>query len=234
MKTTYIHNRFLGEDYIENLEQLKETNPHFWRIYGLGEWSSTGRAVYNNFEVLQFDEHEIIKAYPRAKSLCGLDFGYVADATAFIHLLVDEASKQLWVCPRMLYQNGMLNDEIADWITNNGFSKSVIIADSAEQKSIQQIKNCGVYKIKPSRKGKGSVASGITYISQYKMYVHPSCEPFIEELHNYTYKKTKEGIYTNEPEDKFNHLMDAMRYAMEELIFKSGGVKTMSKGILGI
>ena len=234
LKTTYLDNKFLSDDYIENLEQLKKTNPHFWKIYGEGEWGTMGKLVYSNYEVLDFEEEDIVKQYRNIRSLCGLDFGYVADPTAFIHILVDEKTKQLWVCPRMLYQSGMLNNEIAEWIIDNGFSKSDIVADSAEQKSIADISNNGVRRIKPAKKGKGSVASGIAYVSQYKMYVHPSCTAFLNEVQNYSFKKNKEGIYTNEPIDKYNHLLDALRYAMEELIFKSGRITTLNKSVLGL
>ena len=128
----------------------------------------------------------------------------------------------------------MLNDEIAKWIIDNGFAKEEIIGDCAEPKSIQQIRNCGVRRIKACRKGADSVMSGITYINQYKMYVHPSCEHAIEELRNYSYKKDRNGEYINEVIPKYDHFCDAMRYAMQELIFKNGKISTLPKHLLGL
>lgn len=217
LKTTYVDNMFLTQDYIDNLEQLKTTNPHFWRIYGLAEWGVMGKQVYNGiYDVVEFDDKQIIKDYPQLQSICGLDFGYAADPTAFCHLLVDIGTKQIWV-NKELYQTGMLNNEIAEWIISSGYSKSDIVADSAEPKSITEIRGLGVQRIRGAEKGKGSINSGIDFISQFKIHIHPKCTAFKDEIDNYSYEKNKEGIYTNKPIDMYNHLMDAMRYAMESV-----------------
>lgn len=235
MHSTYRDNLvFLPDSYVQALEEMRRTNPAKARVYADGCWGLMGKLVYNNWQVEDFSVEEVLKQYPKAVHRCGLDFGFMADETAFVSLLIDEQSKQIWVCDE-LYQKHLLNDAIAKWITDNGYSKSYIIADSAEQKSIAELKRLGIYRIKPAKKGRGSVNAGIQFIEQFQIHVLPKCEGFVSEISQYSYKKDKStGLYTNEAIDKYNHLMDAMRYALEEFMVGNGKIKTFNKGILGI
>ena len=133
--------------------------------------------VFNNWKVEDFDYKEL-----KGDLLCGLDFGFMADPTAFIASLL--VKDKLYVFYEF-YQKGLLNNQIAQKIKDAGFSKSVIIADSAEQKSIEEIRREGITRIKPAVKGQGSVLQGIQKLQQYEIIVHPSCSNLIEELSNY-------------------------------------------------
>ena len=111
----------------------------------------------------------------------------------------------------------MLNDEIANMIKSLGYSKEVIRADSAEKKSIAEIRRLGMERIKSANKGKGSVMAGIQFIQQFEIIVDERCFKTIEELDNYTWKKDKStNEYYNEPVDTYNHCLDALRYALED------------------
>ena len=113
-----------------------------------------------------------------------------------------------------------------------GFAKSIICADSAEQKSIDEIKRLGISRIKPCVKGKGSVLQGIQKLQQYELIVHPSCENVIEELENYAWKKDKQtNEYINEPAEGFDHYMDSLRYSLQCLDVRTQ-LTTMKKDLL--
>ena len=107
----------------------------------------------------------------------------------------------------------MLNDGIANQIKYMGYAKEEIIADSAEQKSIEEIKRHGIRRIKPSIKGKDSILHGIQLLQQYKIYIHPKCVNTITEFSSYIWD-TKDSRVLNKPVDAFNHIIDAMRYAI--------------------
>ena len=110
-----------------------------------------------------------------------------------------------------------------------GLSKSVIVADSAEPKSVAEIKAEGINKIKPCSKGKDSVLHGIQKLQNYEIIIHPTCDGIITEFENYTYKKDKNtGLYINEPIDDFNHYIDALRYSLQSCAVK---LKTLDKNL---
>ena len=113
-------------------------------------------------------------------------------------------------------RTGLLNNQIATVITDLGFSKSTIIADSAEVKSIEELRRDGLHRIYPAVKGQGSILQGIQKLQQYEIVVDPSCEHVITELQNYAWKKDRQsGEYVNEPIDEFNHCIDALRYSLQ-------------------
>ena len=103
-----------------------------------------------------------------------------------------------------------------------GYGKERIVAASAEPKSIDQLKGYGL-KVKGAEKGKDSVNSGIQFIQDFEIIIHPRCVNFLTEISNYTWDKDKFGSKLNRPIDDFNHLMDAMRYALEKFIQKGKG-----------
>ena len=233
LKTTYKDNKFLPKDYIESLEEMKISNPVYYSIYCMGEFASLDKLVYTNWEIKDFDWKEIIKQSNLNRALFGLDFGYVNDPSALIALVADEANRKLYVFDEF-YKKGLLNNELAQLIKDKGYQKEVIIADSAEQKSIEEIRRDGVPRIKAARKGRDSILQGIQLIQQYKIIVHPSCTNLIEELRNYAWQKdktTKE--YINKPTDSFNHLLDAFRYAVE-CLNKRNRLKSFSIRKLGL
>ena len=139
------------------------------------------------------------------------------DPSAFIHVKVDQKNKRLYVLEEYT-KKGLLNNEIARVIKQMGYSKEVITADAAEQKSIAELKRDGIARVRPAKKGPDSVIQGISFLQQYELVVDDRCVKLIEELENYTYQKDKAtNEYINKPVDSYNHCIDAIRYAVEEI-----------------
>jgi phage terminase large subunit len=222
-KTTYLDNPYLSQDYIARMEHMKETNPTRWKIEALGDFVSLDRLIFQNYRVEEFDYTTI-----KGQLLVGMDFGFVADPTAIIASLLDEENKTIYIFKEWQGQ-GKTNQELIEVIKALGFSKSVIIADSAEQKSIEEIKRGGIIKIKPAVKGPDSVRFGIQKLLNYHIVVHPDCQGVITEFENYAWKKDRQtGEYTNEPIDSFNHFMDSLRYSTQAAANK---LKTLDKNL---
>lgn len=222
LKTTYKDNRFLPEDYIKAIESYKETDLTYYKIYALGEFASLEQLVFNNWEVGVYEAPE------HSELLVGLDWGYVNDKTALICSLLDEQNKTIYIYDSW-GKTGLTNEKIAAAIIEKGYGKSIIIADSAEQKSIQEVKDNGVLRIKAAKKGKGSIISGIQKLKAYKIIINPELTEVIEEFQNYAWKKNKEGEYINEPIDSWNHYIDALRYSLQCSAKK---LKTIDKNML--
>lgn len=126
----------------------------------------------------------------------------------------------------------MLNSDIAKAIKQMGYAKEIITADAAEPKSIAEIKRDGIYRIRPAKKGKDNIIQGISFMQQYHLVVDDRCVKTIEELENYTYKKDRQtGEYTNEPVDAYNHEIDAIRYALNEINGMASPKATILKNI---
>lgn len=232
--TTYKDNRFLDDEYINSLEEMKERNPSKYQVYALGEWGTSTKLVFENWKVQDFIFHQIIKENPNIKASFGCDFGYITDPSTLISVLVDTENRKLYIFDE-LYEHGLLNNELADAIKRKGYAKETIIADSAEQKSIAELKQYGLTRIKPARKGANSIQHGIQYISQFEMIVHPSCTNLINELQNYGYKKDRAtGQYTSQPIDNYNHLIDALRYSLEPFSMKKKRTKGITKALFGL
>ena len=229
LTTTYECNEWLGPDDRALFEQMKINNPRRYNIEGLGNWGIAEGLVYENFIEQEFDYMDISKR-AGAKTVFGLDFGYTNDPTAFIAAIVDQENKELYIFDEH-YQKAMTNEDIANMIKYKGYSKETITADSAEPKSIDDIKSKGIYRIKAAKKGKDSILNGIQNIQDYKIIIHPKCENFLIEINNYVWSN-KNGIVINKPIDDFNHLMDALRYAMEDT--KKSGLVIMDKSIFSI
>lgn len=224
--TNYMDNQFLPKEYVQTLEMLKQTNEMYYKIYCLGEFGSLDKLIYNNWQIMDFDPDQI-----QGQLMVGLDFGYTNDPTALIASLLVEEEHRIYVFLEW-GDTGYLNDEIALKIKELGFSKSTIIADSAEEKSIEEIKRKGIQRIKPCSKGKGSILQGIQKLQQYELIVHPNCIKTQEELQNYAWKKDKQtNEYINEPVDSFNHWLDALRYSLQCLDIRQQ-IKSMPKNVI--
>lgn len=232
--STYLDNRFLDQEYIDNLLDMKERNPQKYEVYALGNWGTTGKKVYENWKIKAFDVHEVLKKHPNAKAVFGMDFGYISDASTLFCALIDLESRKLYVFDEM-YEHGLLNNQIAEKVAAMGYAKESITADSAEKKSIDELKNYGLPRIKPAKKGPNSIIQGIQFLQQFEIIVHPDCIHTIDELENYSFKKDrKTGKYTNEPMDNHNHLLDAARYAVESFSKASKKAKFVSKSLFGL
>ena len=215
MTTNYLCNEWLDAADKKVFDAMKRNNPRRYRVAGLGDWGIVEGLVYENWEERLFSIDEVRKTLG-IKSAFGLDFGYTNDPTALFCGLIDTGSKTLWVFDE-IYKTGMSNEDIAVAVTEAGYAKERIRADSAEPKSIDRLYALGLTRIRRARKGKDSVSNGIDFIQDYKIFIHPRCTNFLTEIGNYTWDTdTETGKKLNRPIDDFNHLMDAMRYALEE------------------
>ena len=220
MTTNYMCNEFLDEADLKVFEQMKKNNPKRYKVAGLGGWGISEGLIFENWEEKVFDVDEI-RQIPSIRSAFGGDFGYTNDPSTLFCGLIDQTNKVIYVHDEM-YQTGMSNERIAEVIKYKGYAKEKIIFDCAEPKSIARLKELGLYRAKASKKGKDSINTGIDFIRDYKIIIHPKCVNFITEISNYTWDKDKFGKPLNKPIDDFNHLMDAMRYALEEYSMRGG------------
>ncbi|WP_413926764.1 PBSX family phage terminase large subunit [Clostridioides sp. ZZV14-6387] len=213
--TNYLCNEFLDDADKKVFENMKKNNPRRYKVAGLGDWGIVDGLVYENWEEREFNIDTLIEQ--NIKSAFGMDFGYTNDPSTLFCGLVDEVSKEIYVFDE-IYKYGMSNEKLYREVSRKGYSKEHITADSASPKDIDHLRELGLRNIKGSRKGKDSVNNGIQYIQDYKIIIHPKCVNFLTEISNYTWDKDKFGNKINKPIDDFNHLMDAMRYALEDFI----------------
>ncbi len=222
--STYKDNPFLPAEYVASLDELQTRNPQKYRIYGLGEWGiDADGLVFQNWRIEDFNHTE-----KQGALLVGLDFGFINDISALTASLLVESEKRIYIFKEYGSTN-KTNSELAQIITALGFSKSVIIADAAEPKSIAEIKREGIQKIKACTKGADSIIHGIQKLQNYEIIIHPTCKGIITEFENYTWQKDKAtDTYINKPIDDFNHYIDALRYSLQCVGTK---LKTLDKNI---
>ena len=232
LTTNYLCNEWLDEADKKLFEDMKKNNPRRYQVAGLGNWGIVDGLVYENWQEFEFDWREILNKRQKAKAVFGLDFGYTNDPAAFFCGILDQEQKEIYVFDE-IYQKGMQNTAIYTNIEKLGFKKEIIVADSAEPKSIDHLKGLGLYRIKASKKGKDSINAGIQFIQDFKIFIHPRCVNFLTEISNYAWDKDKFGKSINKPIDDFNHLMDAMRYALEDYM-RNNSVRTIDRNVLGI
>ena len=218
LQTTYRDNKFLPQDYIDNLMAMKNTNYAYYLIYAEGEFRSLDKKVYNNWERKSFNYRDILIGNSNRKCIYGLDFGYVHDPTAIICSIIDESTKEIWIYDNYA-DKGMTNEDIFKKLQEMEINSARVVCDNADQKSIEDLRRLGAKRVVPCSKGKDSILNGISLIQEYHIYVNPNCSGVEEEFLNYTWVKDKKtGEYINKPIDKFNHYMDAFRYSVMDAI----------------
>lgn len=216
MTTTYQCNEWLDESDLKLFEEMKKRNPRRYQVAGLGNWGVTEGIVYENWREQVFTLSDIRDCV----TVAGLDFGYTNDPSALFVGFLNTSDKKLYVWDE-LYEKGLSNKRIFERIQEMGYSKEKITADSAEPKSIDELKGYGL-RVSPAKKGKDSILNGIQWIQDLEIIIHPRCVNFLTEIGSYTWKEDKFGRKLNEPVDDANHLMDAMRYALEKYIKNKG------------
>ena len=218
--TTYRDNPYLDADYIAGLEDMVKRNPNRARVAVDGEWGIAEGLVFEGlFEQRDFSMEEIARL-PKA---VGLDFGFKHDPTAGEFIAVDQQNRLVYVYDEF-YQQGMLTQQIAQALGQHKAYGLPITADSAEQRLIAELSRVfGVPNITGAGKGKNSVSQGIQYMQSYRYIVHPRVKGLLEEFNTYVYSKDKFDNWTNKPEDANNHGVDALRYAMEQFMFRVAG-----------
>lgn len=212
LTTNYLCNEWLDDADKKVFETMKRNNPRRYQVAGLGAWGIVDGLIYENFTEKAFTLDDVRDC----KSAFGLDFGYTNDPSAFFVGFVDLEGKKLYVWDEF-YEKGLSNKKIFEKITSMGYRKERITADSAEPKSIDELNTLGL-RVTGAKKGKDSIMNGIQWIQDLQIIVHPRCVKFLTEISNYTWDEDKFGNKLNRPIDDFNHLMDAMRYALESFI----------------
>lgn len=213
--TTYKCNEWLTPEDLRIFEDMRVRNPRRYAVAGEGNWGIVDGLVYENWKEERFDI-DAIRSKPGVVSAFGLDFGYTNDPSTLFCGLLDQKEKRLFVFDEM-YEKGLSNKRIAETVQSMGYGKEHITADSAEPKSIDELKSLGL-RVKGAAKGKDSIANGIQWIQDLEIIIHPRCVNFLTEISNYTWDTDKFGNKLNVPIDGFNHLMDAMRYSLEKYI----------------
>ena len=204
--STYKDNPYLTDMQVREIESYRN-DANWWRVYGEGETGSVEGLVYTNWSICK----EMPQPYK--KEFYCIDFGFTNDPTAILRVRL--SGGELWV-QELCYATGMLNKDIVKCLQDAGVARgALIVCDSAEQKSIAEINNIGGFRAVPVAKGKGSVVAGITAVQAYRINVMQESLGTIDELRNYSWQRdSKTDSYINEPTDKYNHAMDALRYGV--------------------
>lgn len=230
LTTNYLCNEWLDKSDLAVFERMKTNNPRRYQVAGLGNWGIVEGLIYENWKeeayslITRKEAQEGRKGVIRdnLKTVCGLDFGYTNDPTAFVIALFDKDSSRLYIYDEF-YEKGLSNKAIAERIKELGYRKERITADSAEPKSIDELKTYGL-NVKGAVKGKDSIVHGIQWIQDLEIIIHPRCVNFLTEISNYTWDTDRFGKKLNVPIDDFNHLMDALRYAVERYSMNKGWI----------
>jgi phage terminase large subunit len=207
LKTTYKDNRFLTNQDIKTLED--ETDKYYYEVYTLGNWGVLGAVIFKNWRIE--DLSWIRKIADNHRN--GLDFGYAEDPAALAHTHYNRKKKEIYVLDE-LYMTDLTNDVLAMEVKKI-IGNQIVVCDSAEPKSIRELKQQGVFSI-GAKKGKDSVNHGIQWLKQQTIIVDITCQNMKNELMKYKWKEDKNGNVLPVPGDKDNHLIDALRYAYED------------------
>ena len=185
----------------ENIER-GTADKYRWDVYGLGKVGRLEGLVLPNWERGKFPDEYKWRIY-------GLDFGYTNDPTALVEIRLHRGNLHV---KEHLYRSGLTNQDISREMERIGIDRNeLIIADSAEPKSIEEINRMG-WHIRGAIKGKDSINQGIDILKRYKLIVEG--ENIAKELNSYIWAKDRNGNLLNKPIDSFNHCIDAMRYAV--------------------
>jgi len=201
---TYLDNEALSENIVKSIEQRK-SNKSWWRVYGLGLLGEVEGQIYRDWTVIDEVPHEArLERY-------GLDFGYTNDPTAIVAIYRYNGAI---ILDEIAFQRGLLNRQIADILIN--CEKAPIVADSAEPKSIADLKEYGLSMI-PTKKGKDSVKNGINLVQDQRVSITKRSVNVIREYRNYMWATDKDGKFLPEPEHEYSHSMDAVRYGVRSM-----------------
>jgi phage terminase large subunit len=198
---TYKDNEALSKEIINSIEQRKNRKG-WWQVYGLGQLGEVEGKIYKDWQILDEFPHEA------RLERRGVDFGYTNDPTAIVDIYYYNGG---YILDEVCYKKGMSNKQIADTI--KVLPETLAIADSAEPKSIDEIKSYDV-NIQPAVKGPGSINQGIQFIQNQKISITKRSVNLIKEYRNYLWAIDRDGKILNVPEGGLDHCLDALRYAM--------------------
>lgn len=222
LKTTYKDNRFIDDAYRQQLESLSGA---FRQVYALGEWGVIEGLVFKDFKINEIP--------PSAKLLGhGLDFGFSQDPCSLIAIY--SLGNALYF-DELIYKTGLTNSDLSREIKNLGVSQySRIIADSAEPKSIEDLHRAG-WNVHPAKKGPDSIRFGLTWMMSKELNITPRSSNLQKEFYAYSWKKDKNGKMLPEPEDNWNHGIDACRYFCMDIAKGKASVPTKNiRAAMGI
>lgn len=236
LTTTYRCNEWLDDTDRRLFEEMKKTNPRRYRVEGLGEWGISEGVIYQRVEQQGFDWKKLVAARDeelkrkagmwgkiaerdRLRLIAGVDFGYT-DPTAYVVLLIDEREQTIYVVDE-IYKTNVTNQMLADQIIRRNWGGLRLICDSAEPKSIQELRDQGL-KAEGASKGRDSVLFGIQKLQNFRWVVHPRCGSFWRDITSYAWAKTPSGKFKDQPDHEFSHGPDAARYAAMKLLNGSG------------
>ncbi len=206
LKTTYRDNMYLTEDDRRQLED--ESDPYYHNVYTLGNWGVLGHVIFKNWHTEDLSEQ--IKGFDNLR--CGMDFGYSSDPNALLKAHIDKKRKKIYVYDEW-YQAGMSDEELKRK-SKAFFGKEIVTCDNAEPKTIDYLAANGVNAV-PAVKGADSINRGIRFLQGYEIIVDVRCQNFKNEIEQYHWQEDKYGNAMARPVDKNNHLIDALRYAVE-------------------
>jgi phage terminase large subunit len=199
--TTYLDNPYLDKEIVKGIEELKNKNEKYWKIYGLGEYTANDKAIF---------EFNIVDDFDADFVSFGLDFGFSSDPSAMV--AVYKKGDELFM-EEVFYEKGLVTNEIIDKLKKGNIDKSYeIFGDSSEPRLIEEIFRSG-FNIKPVTKGPDSIKFGIAVMNNYKINILKSSQNLINEMYGYEYITDKNGNVTDKPQDYMNHAIDAARYA---------------------
>ncbi len=201
---TYKDNEALSQEIINSIEQRKNRKG-WWAVYGEGQLGEVEGKIYKDWAIIDEIPHEA------RLERRGLDFGYTNDPTAMVDIYYYNGG---YILDEVCYQKGMSNKEIAESIKN--MTQTMVIADSAEPKSIDEIRLYGI-NMMPAVKGAGSINQGIQFVQQQRISVTKRSGNLIKEYRNYLWATDKQGKILNEPEGGLDHALDAVRYAFTSI-----------------
>jgi len=201
---TYKDNEALDPLIVQAIEARKG-NKQWWAVYGEGQLGEAEGRIFTGWQIL--DEVPFEARLERY----GLDFGYSNDPSAAVAIYKYNGGI---ILDEIIYQKGLQNKQISDIMLN--VPRALIIADSAEPKSIDEITSYGLSCL-PANKGQGSVLQGIQYVQNQRVSVTKRSTNVLKEYRNYLWQTDKDGKIINEPEVVWNHAMDALRYGLESL-----------------
>lgn len=205
--SNFTHNQFVSPLIIKSLLKYKESNPHRWRVFGLGLTGQSEGAIYTNWR------HEPLtkfpKEYERKRFSYALDFGFTNDPTVLLQLCLH--NNKLYI-QELIYQAGLTDTALTKKFEELKISKNdEIIADSANPQSIATLRDIFGYNVIPADKPKDSIMAGIALLQDVQMVIVGESNNVVTELENYCYMK-KDGVFHNKPIEKYNHAMDCARY----------------------
>lgn len=200
IKSTYLDNPFISKRQKAEIEALKDQNPEYWKVFGLGERASFSDLVYTNWQISDYWEN--------SETVYGLDFGY-NNPTALV--AVNFTDSGIFV-REVLYETKLTNQDLIERLKELIPNRSAwIYADCAEPNRIEEIKRAGFYHCEPADK---SVKDGLGFVKSHRLVIATQSGNILKEIKNYSWKKDKLGNNTDEPVKFNDHAMDAMRYAI--------------------